>query len=98
MRMSGSMNIYSLNGHKVFCHTFNAGYHEDKEVAIKYLELNKIYTVKLTRVFKSRCRTEVQLHEIPYVIFNSVFFKDVSPQNIEDDKKHWNYYRFNKKD
>lgn len=44
MRISDSMNIYSIKGHKVFCSTFNAGYDQDKEIANKHLELNNIYS------------------------------------------------------
>ena len=33
------MNIYALEGHKVKCHTFNAGYDYHKKIAEQYLEI-----------------------------------------------------------
>lgn len=86
------MNIYALEGHKVRCITFSAGYDYDKEMAKKHLELNKEYTVDYTSV--DGYSTDVHLKEFPNIKFNSVFFEDVVEQSEEDDKNHpmWSWY------
>lgn len=87
------MNIYALKGHKVKCKTLSAGYDYHEEVAKKYLEVGKEYTVKNTQV--DSCYTDVWLQEFPNVKFNSVFFEDAVEQSEEMDKKHPDYRRFN---
>jgi hypothetical protein len=86
------MNIYALEGHKVKCSTFDAGYEYDKEEAKKHLELGKEYTVQYTDV--DSWSTDVVLDEFPNIKFNSVFFEDVVEQSEEDDKNHpqWSWY------
>ena len=86
------MNIYAIEGHKVRCYTFNAGYDYDKQKAEKYLELGKEYTIDYTIV--DSCSTDVYLKEFPNIKFNSVFFEDVVEQSEEDDKNHpmWSWY------
>jgi hypothetical protein len=86
------MNIYALEGHKVKCSTFDAGYDYDKEVAKKHLELGKEYTIHYTIV--DSWSTDVFLTEFPNIKFNSVFFEDVVEQSEEDDKNHpnWSWY------
>jgi len=86
------MNIYALKGHKVKCYTLSNGYDHDKEIAQKYLEVGKEYTVEETQV--NSWNTDVLLQEFPNVKFNSVFFKDVVEQSEEIDKQHDDYFRF----
>jgi hypothetical protein len=88
------MNIYSIYGHRVVCSTFNAGYEFDKQVAEKYLELGKTYTIDYTVVHNSS--TEVYLLEIPNISFNSVFFEDLVEQSNEDDRSHPDFKRYNR--
>lgn len=42
------MNIYALKGHKVRCENLSGGYDHDREIAKKYLEVGKEYTVEQT--------------------------------------------------
>lgn len=86
------MNIYAIEGHRVRCSTFDAGYDYDKEKATKHLELGKEYTVEYTDV--DGWSTDVVLSEFPNIKFNSVFFEDVVEQSSEDDKNHpqWSWY------
>lgn len=88
------MNIYSLKGHKVICKKLHNGYDYHKENAIKYLQIDAIYTIEKT-VINKYC-TNVYLQEIPNIEFNSVFFEDVYEQSKKDDKKHLDYFRYNK--
>lgn len=87
------MNIYALQGHKVVCSTLNGGYDSDEELAVKYLELNKEYTVLETNV--SGWHTDVILEEFPDIEFNSVFFEDVDEQDEESDMEHPDYSYYN---
>lgn len=89
------MNIYALKGHKVRCHTFNAGYKYDRVVATKYLNVNEVYSVDYTEV--ESFSTIVVLQEFPNVRFNSVFFQDVDSQSDEDNAKHPDWIKFNQK-
>lgn len=83
------MNIYALKGHKVKCETLSAGYNHHKEVAEKYLEVGKEYTVEKTQV--DSWHTDVWLKEFPDIIFNSVFFVDIIGQSKGNDKLHEDY-------
>jgi hypothetical protein len=83
------MNIYALKGHKVTCETLFAGYNYDQELARKYLEIGKEYTVEKTKVYS--WHTHVWLQEFPNVIFNSVFFEDAVKQSEKKDKQHPDY-------
>ena len=65
--------IHSEAGTKLAVETFDAGYSYDKELAEKYLEFGKEYTV--TSIHVGGSRTEIILKEIPNIEFNSVFFK-----------------------
>lgn len=87
------MNIYALNGHKVKCSTFEAGYDFEIQIVKKYLKIGAIYTVSRTDVHSSS--TTVYLHEFPNISFNSVFFEDAIEQSEEDDKKHPDYFMYN---
>lgn len=90
--ISGCMNIYALEGHKVrFVYPDN-GYEEDKRRVEEHLKLNEEYTVDCTIVYNDF--TDVMLKEIPGITFNSCHFVDVVKQSEEDDKKHpkWAYY------
>lgn len=87
------MNIYALEGHKVRCSTLSAGYTYDQEIAKKYLEVSKEYTIGATVVHSSS--TDVWLQEFPDVNFNSVFFEDVVEQSEEDNKFHPDYWWYN---
>lgn len=69
------MNIYAKHGDKVVCDTLDAGYDHHKEVAAKYLEVGKEYTIEETVV--GDWYTDVYLQEFPGIEFNSVFFEDV---------------------
>lgn len=88
------MNIYALENHKIRCCTLNAGYDYHKELAEKYLEVGKEYTVLRTHI--DSYHTDVVVKEIPDVKFNSVFFESIDLQPKEDNKKHPDYYFFNK--
>lgn len=87
------MNIYALQGHKVKCVTQDGGYDYDKQQAMKYLEIDNMYTVDHTQV--DSWSTTVFLQELPGIGFNSVFFEDVSEQDDEDDKFHPDWKRYN---
>lgn len=87
------MNIYALKGYKVKCKTLSAGYGYDKEVAKKYLEVGKQYTVEKTEV--GNWHTYVLLQEFPNVKFNSVFFEDAEQQHKKVNNQHPDYSRFN---
>jgi hypothetical protein len=88
------MNIYAINGHKVVCSTFDAGYDHDKEVVRKHLEIGKVYTIDYTII--DSWSTDVYLVEFPNVKFNSVFFEDVDEQSNENTKSHPDYLRYNR--
>ena len=90
-----SMNIYSLNGHKVKLETLEAGHDWQKEIVKKHLVVGRIYTVDYTVVHNSN--TEVYLQEFPGVEFNSVFFEDVKKQFKYDDRKHPHYFFYNRR-
>ena len=75
------MNIHSGYGHKVIAKHLDWGWDSDKEIAQKYLEQDKEYTVDLTIVYGSS--TDVFLVEIPDVPFNSVHFVDVTKRKLE---------------
>lgn len=87
------MNIYALEGHKVVCSSLTGGYDYHEEVAQKYLEVGKVYTVECTEVGNNI--TYVWLKEIPNKFFNSIYFEDVTPQSEELDKQHPGYEYFN---
>lgn len=87
------MNIYALKGFQVKCITLALnGYVYEDEIAQKYLELNKIYTIDRTEVRSSS--TKVYLEGIEEE-FNSCFFEDVKEQSTEDDQQHLDYYKYN---
>ncbi len=87
------MNIYALNGHKVKCSTFEAGYDFEQEIAKKLLKIGNTYTIARTDVYSSN--TSVWLQEFPNISFNSVFFEDAIEQSEEDDMKHLDYFTYN---
>ena len=82
------MNIYALTNHKVICIALGS------EIAIQNLQIDAIYTIEKTIVGKYQ--TEVYLQEIPNIVFNSIDFKDVFEQSIKDNKKHRDYWKYNK--
>ena len=88
------MNIFAIEGHKVKCSTFDAGYDYDKEKAKKHLTLEQEYTIDYTIV--DNWSTDVYLKEFPNVRFNSVFFEDAIEQSEEDDKNHPDWRRYNR--
>lgn len=88
------MNIYAINGHKVVCSTFDAGYDHDKKKAQKYLKLGEEYTVDYTIV--DSWFTTVYLKEVPTIGFNSVFFEDLVEQSDEYTKSHPDFRRYNR--
>jgi hypothetical protein len=87
------MNIYAIEGHRVKCDTFDAGYEYDRERAREYLEIGKEYTIDYTVV--DSWSTDVYLKEFPNIVFNSVFFEDVVEQSDEDDEQHSDWSRYN---
>jgi hypothetical protein len=87
------MNIYALKGHKVIRNTLSTGYEYQVEVAKKYLEIGKEYTVEKTEV--ESYHTNVWLEEFPDVKFNSAYFEDVVDQAEEMNKQHPDYSKFN---
>jgi hypothetical protein len=70
------MNIHAKKGDIVFVteKTINSGYDHDSDLAKKYLEIGKPYTVDHTEV--DGWHTDVYLSEIPNIGFNSVNFVD----------------------
>lgn len=88
------MNIFAIEGHKIRCNTFEAGYDYDKQKAQKYLKLNEEYIVDYTIV--DSWETTVYLKEVPNIGFNSVFFEDVVEQSDEDNMKHDVWYFYNR--
>jgi hypothetical protein len=88
------MNIYAIEGHKVRCSTFDAGYDYDKEIAKRYLEIGREYTIASTIV--DGWSTDVYLKKFPHIRFNSVFFEDVVEQSDEDDMKHPDWRKYNR--
>lgn len=88
------MNIFAIEGHKVRCFTFTAGYEYDRQWAKEYLEIGGSYTVDHTIIHSSS--TDVYLKEFPHINFNSVFFEDVVEQSSEDNMKHIDWYRYNR--
>lgn len=87
------MNIYALSGHRVRCHTLDAGYDHDKAHASKHLKAGNEYTVAWTEV--GSWHTAVYLQEFPDIEFNSVFFEDVIPQSGDNDRMHPDYSKYN---
>ena len=87
------MNIFALKGHRVRCETLGGNYTPCADIAREYLEIGKEYTIEETQVYS--WNTEVYLQEFPDVVFNSVFFVDVSKQTQKQDKEHPDYMRFN---
>jgi hypothetical protein len=77
------MNIYALKGFHVY----------ENEIAQKYLELDKIYTIDRTEVRSSS--TKVYLEGIEEGCFNSCFFEDVKEQSTEEDQQHLDYDKYN---
>lgn len=86
------MNIYAINGHKVRCETFNAGYGHDQQTAEKYLEVGKEYTIERTSV--DGWSTDVWLEEFSDIRFNSVFFEDVVEQSEEKNREHPDFNKY----
>lgn len=64
-----------MNHQKVVCYTLKGGYEYDEEIAKKYLEIGREYTVE--KIVVHNWSTEIWLKEIPNVMFNSVFFDDI---------------------
>lgn len=87
------MNIYALKGHKVICETTQSGYNYQTEVAEKYLEVGKEYTVERTEV--ESWYTNVWLQEFPDVKFNSTCFEDVTEQPEDKNKLHPDFEKYN---
>lgn len=72
-----TMNIYSPRGTKVIVteDSINSGYPADEDLAKKYLEVGRTYTVERTVV--DNWHTNVWLQEFPpEVYFNSVSFEE----------------------
>lgn len=92
MYINLTMNIYALKGHKVKCEKVTSPSNYDEEIARKYLEVGKVYTVEKTQVNSSS--TSVELQEFPGVEFNSTMFDDVEKQAPEEDKKHPDYSKY----
>lgn len=87
-----SMEIFAINGHKIRCKTLSGGYQFHEDIANTYLTLNNIYTVDHTEV--GSWHTDVFLLEFPNVAFNSIFFEDVEPQDVEVTKTHPDMRRY----
>lgn len=88
------MNIYALEGHRVVCDTYEAGYPVEREDAEKHLVIGQTYTVDRTEV--GGWSTCVYLKEFPGKGFNSVFFKDAEDQPVEKGKEHPDWSRYNR--
>lgn len=87
------MNLFALEGHKVWCSTLVGGDKHDQELAESYLEKYMSYTVERTKVYSFH--TDVWLKEFPNVCFNSVFFEDVVEQPMEKTKQHHDFIIYN---
>jgi hypothetical protein len=89
------MNIYALPGHivKVTEDSIAYGYDVDKKRAAKYLTVGSTYTIAHTEV--DNYSTDVYLEEFPNIYFNSVHFEDVTEQDLELDKSHPDWDRYN---
>ena len=85
------MNIYATNGHRVKCSNLTGGY--DQTNAKKHLTVGNVYKIDYTEV--GGYNTDVFLQEFPGIRFNSVFFEDDSVQDLENNKKHPDFYKFN---
>lgn len=78
---SGSMNPHASKGTRIIFSNPNYGMPYDSELAAKFLETGKTYTVDRTEVYSSF--TKVFLIEVPDVPFNSVLFADVDQKGAE---------------
>lgn len=90
------MNIYALKGHKVIVteKSANNGYSYDSEKVKRLLQVGVEYTVYMTQVDDSQ--TDVWLLEFPNEKFNAVNFADINEQDLELDKEHPDWKRYNK--
>lgn len=70
------MDIYTQPGKKVVYNLPNNGYEQDKELALDYLTLNKVYTVKSIR--REDSISYVTLKEVHGFEFNTVLFSNKS--------------------
>lgn len=70
------MNINAKKGHKVTVteETINNGYPHHKVFANKYLKVGEVYTVENIHI--GDWHTDVEVKEIPDMLFNSVHFID----------------------
>ena len=75
------MDIYSPKGTKVIFDMPTAGYPYHQELAKKYLEVGKVYTVEFTEVFS--CSTTVYLEGFKQG-FNSVLFGSLNAKDISE--------------
>lgn len=66
------MNLGAVKGHKVTLTHPERGFDIHREAAMKYLDLNAVYTVQ--RVANSMLCTRVWLQECPLVEFNAIQF------------------------
>jgi len=69
------LDIHSPQGTKVKCSHWTWGYKDDQEIAKKYLEKDKIYTVDRIEVFSSY--SNLYLEEFYGIIFNAIMFEQV---------------------
>lgn len=67
--------LYCETGCKVIAKHLDHGYDSDKELAKKYLEQDKIYTIDTVSV--GGWKTDVTLIEVPNHRFNSVHFERI---------------------
>jgi hypothetical protein len=79
------MNIYATKGDKVRCNTLSGGYDYHEEIAKRFLEIGKEYTIEVTVV--DSWHTDVHLQEFPNIKFNSVFFEDVVEESVLNKRK-----------
>lgn len=69
------MDIYTKKGTMVQFRHPNFGYNSHQEMAKKYLEVMKSYTIESTNV--GSMHTDVYLKEFPGIGFNSVHFINI---------------------
>ena len=69
------MDVFSPKGTKITHTGERKGFEKDKELAEKYLDKDKIYTVEKT--IPLDWITYVEIQEVPGVLFNSLNFKKV---------------------
>ena len=69
--------LHAEKGCKCKVVTLDAGWNSEKEIARKFLDINKEYTVEAIEL--GSYSSEVYLKEIPDISFNSVFFTRVQP-------------------